>query len=93
MEPLYFVKLIEKGVAEENMSDPYNHFVFKGEHYFKGQYLKLTRSRNLNFKQFQLLPTYIIISPEEIYDTYIDINDDIQLNVNVYNALRSKAFQ
>jgi hypothetical protein len=94
VEPLYFVKLIEKVVAEEIISDPYNHFICKGERYFKGQYLKLTRSRNLNYyKLFQVLPTYVVISPDEIYNTYIDINDNMQLNVNVYNALVRKAMQ
>ena len=62
VEPLYFVKITEKGIAEIDMYDPYNHFIGKGEWYFKGQYLKQTRSRKLNFKQFEVLHTDIIIS-------------------------------
>ena len=61
IEPLYFVKVTEKGIAEENLSDPYDHFICEGEYYFKGQYLKLTRSRNLNYKQFQVLLTSVVI--------------------------------
>ena len=76
------------------MYDPYNHFIGKGEWYFKGRYLKQTRSRKLNFKQFEVLHTDIIISPDEIFDTYVDINDDsMQINVNLYNSLMRKANQ
>ena len=35
VEPLYFVKFISKDVAEMEISDPYGHFVAKGEHYFQ----------------------------------------------------------
>ena len=49
-ESLYFVHVTGKGVAEEDMSDPYGHFVQKGERYFQGLYLKLVRSRNAKVK-------------------------------------------
>ena len=81
------MKVTEKGIAEENLTDPYDHFLCEGE------CLKLTRSRNLNNKQFQTLPTNVIISPDEIYDTYVNIDDNMQLNVNIYNSLISKAKQ
>ena len=76
VEPLYFIKVAEKGIAEEDISDPYNHFIGKGERYFKGQYLKQIRSRKLHYKQFEVLPTNIVISPDEIYDTHVDIHND-----------------
>ena len=94
VEPLYSVKITEKGIAEKDMYDPYNHFIGKGEWYFKGQYLKQTRSRKLNFKRFEVLHTDIMISPDEIFDTYVDINDDsMQINVNLCNSLLRKASQ
>ena len=31
IEPLYFVQVTRKGVAEEEISDPYGRFVAKGE--------------------------------------------------------------
>ena len=43
VKPLYFVKLISKDVAEMDISDPYGHFVARGEHYFQDYYLKLCR--------------------------------------------------
>ena len=33
-EPLYFVKVTEKGAASENHSDPYGQFISVGEKFF-----------------------------------------------------------
>ena len=43
----------------EDIENPYDHFFYADELYFKGNYLKLTRSRNLNHKKFQILPTSV----------------------------------
>ena len=52
IEPLYFIQVTGKGVAEEDISDPYGHFVAKDERYFQRLYLKLVRSRNAKVKRF-----------------------------------------
>ena len=91
IEHLYFVKLAGKGVSEKDMSDPYGHFIEKGEKYFEGLYLKLARSRNADVKQFTALPTKIIISPDEIYDSYVEFNDQLELDAKIYNSLNQKA--
>ena len=66
-------------------------FFYAGELYFKGNYLKPTRSRNISHKKFQILRTSTLFPPDEIYDTYLEIDDDLQLNVNIYFALVAKA--
>ena len=38
IKPLYFVQVTGKGVAEEDISDPYGHFVAKGERSFRGNW-------------------------------------------------------
>ena len=91
IEPLYFVELTGKGVAKKDMSDPYGHFISKDEKYFEGLYLKLERSRNANIKRFSKLPTRIVISPDEIYDSYVDINENLEIDMNLYNMLLRKA--
>ena len=88
-EPLYFMKVLEKGT--ENLSDPYNHFIGTGERYFKGCYLKRASSKNISFKQFQILPTAIVVNPDEIDDTYVSINESLQLDIDAYNYLIQKA--
>ena len=51
VEPLYFPKGTEKGTAVEDIKDPYGHFFYAQELYFKGNYLKLKRSQNLTYKK------------------------------------------
>ena len=36
IEPLYFVQITGKGVAEDDISDLYGHFIATGEKYFQG---------------------------------------------------------
>ncbi len=44
-----------------------------------------------SIKQFQVTQREVLLSPDEINDMYIDINNDLQMNINVYNGLISKA--
>ena len=73
------------------MSDLYGNVVQKGERYFQGLYLKLVRSRNAKVKRFSTLPTKIILTPDEIYDSYVDFNEHLELDTSVYNLLIQKA--
>ena len=91
VEPLYFVKLVSKGVAEMDISDPYGHFVTKGERYFQGYYLKLCQSKDIKVKKFTTLQAKVVVAPDEIYDTYVDINNNLELDCNIYNMLIAKA--
>ena len=91
IDPLYFVQITGKGVAEDNISDPYGHFIAKGEKYFQRFYLKLGRSRNAKVKRFSTVSTKIVIAPDETYDTYADFSDELELDINVYNMLIRKA--
>ena len=91
VEPLYFVQVTENGIAESKLSNPYGHVILPGEIYFKGHYLKLVRSRNISIKQLAILPTVIYVSPDEIYDTCVDIDGNLQMDVNINNSLLYKA--
>ena len=42
-------------------------------------------------KWYSTLLTRITLTPEEICDTYIDFNDDLELDIYVYNMLIRKA--
>ena len=91
VKPLYFLKLISKDVTEMYISDPYGHFVAKGERYFQGYYLKLCRSKDIKVKKFTILPAKVAVTIDEVYDTYVDINYDLEINCNIYNVLIAKA--
>ena len=74
-----------------DISVPYEHFVAKGERYFQGYYLKLCRSKDIKVKSFTILPAKIAVTPDEVYDMYVDINKDLEIDYNIYNMLIAKA--
>ena len=36
------------------------------------------------------MPTRIVIAPDDIYDTYVDFNDDLELDTDIYKMLLEK---
>ena len=46
--------------------------------------------RNITFRKFDILPMSVIITPDEVYDTYVEIDKNM-LNVKIYNSLIQKA--
>ena len=90
-EPLYFVQLTEKGTAEKDLTDPYGHFIGTGEKFLKEYYLKQCRSKQISKKKFQILSTPIVFAPDEVFDTYVDITDNLYLDVQSFKPLIQKA--
>ena len=74
-----------------DISDPYGHFVVKDERYFQSYYLKLCRSKDIKVKKFTILPAKIAVTPDEVYDTDVDINDDLEIDCSIYSMLIAKA--
>ena len=90
-EPLYFLKITEKGISDGNLTNTWGHAVLPGLRYFKGNYLKHVRSRNIFLKKFDILPMSVIITLDEVYDTYMEIDKNMLLDVKIYNSLIQKA--
>ena len=44
-------------------------------------------SCNSSIKQFQVIQCEVPLPPDEINDTYIDINKELQMNLNVYSGV------
>ena len=59
----------------------------EGELYFRGNYLQLVRSN----KQIKVVEKDVIISPEEVFETFIDVQEDLTLTVDYYLALVGRA--
>ena len=90
-EPLYFVKVTEKGTAQKDLTDPYGHFMGNGKRFFKGFYFKLSRSKHISKKKFQLLPTPIVFAPDEVSDTIVETTEDLYLDAQHFKRLIQKA--
>ena len=50
--------------------------------YFQGLYFIAVRSRNSRVKEFSTIPTRIVMTPDEIYNTYVDFNEDLDFDIN-----------
>ena len=90
-KPLHFVQVAEKVTTEKDLTDPYCHFIGTSEKFLKGYYLKQSRSKQISKKKFQILSTPIVFAPDEIFDTYVDIMDDLDLDVQFFKLLVKKA--
>ena len=88
---IYFVKVTKKGLADKLLKDCYNHVINIGEMFFRGNYLNLVLSDNPSIKQFLVIQREAILSPDETNNTYVDIDKDLQMNINIYNGLINKA--
>ena len=53
--------------------------------------MKPVRSQSISFKEFDMLPVSIIITPDEVHDTYVEIEKNMLLDVKIYNSLIQKA--
>ena len=47
-------------------------------------YLTYKGKRN---QQFLVIQCEVLLAPDEINDTYVDINNELQMNINIYNGL------
>ena len=66
-EPIYLIRIIEKGIAEEKIKDRFGHVIFEGEYYLKGNYLRKGRSKTLSKLQFALIENPVYITPDEVF--------------------------
>ena len=85
-EPLYIVKIIEKGKANENIYARYDHIIFPGEYYLKGQYLVKAHSKSINKRQFKILENPVLMTAYEIFE-----HDDLMMDTYTYLELVERA--
>ena len=57
------------------------------ELYFRGNYLQLVRSKTISNKQFKIIEKALIVSPEEVFEIFIDVQEDLNMPVDYYLAL------
>ena len=90
-EPLYFATVLSKDEAKTKIHDRFRHTILPGEKYLNAKYLKLTRSKNPNFKQYSVLDKCVFIPPDEVFGPFVDIKSDLSLDNEIYSALVKKS--
>ena len=63
----------------------------EGKLYFGGNSLQLVRSKKASNKKFKIIEKDVIISPEEVFETFIDVQEDLSMAVDYYTALVGQA--
>ena len=49
------------------------------------------RSRNISKKNYELLLTEIVFSPDEVFAIYVEFSEELHIDTNTYNILIQKA--
>ena len=62
------------------MSYLYGYGISKGELYLRGNYLKVVRSKNMLWKKFEILNYEILISPDEVFETFVEVADELSMS-------------
>ena len=77
-ELFYLCKVLDFGVALDDLCDKYNHIVPKGASYIKCQYFEriCEKKRNVCYK---LLPDIMFAFPAEIMLPMVPLNDNLLL--------------
>ena len=73
------------------MSGMYGHRISKGELYLRGNYLKVVRSKNVRWKKFEILNYEVLILPDEVFETFVEVTDDLTISCRSYLALKERA--
>ena len=58
------------------MSDMCRHRISKGELYLRGNYLKVTRWKNMLWKKMETLNYEILMLPGKVFETFVEVADD-----------------
>ena len=89
-EPVYIIKVAEKDLAKDELKNHFGLVIYPGELYLKGNYLKLTRLKNIARKKFTLVPGDVVCKPDKVFD-FVDVEDDLSMCKDAYLELMSRS--
>ena len=72
-EPVYIIKVTEKGQTTQMMPDMYGDRISKGELYLRDIYIKVVRSKNMLLKKFEILKYEVLMPPDEVFETFVQV--------------------
>ena len=81
------MKIFEKGKASIKMHDKFGYVILPDELYFKRNYLVKTRCKNINKRKFRILDDPVLVTPDEIFDYFIDVEEDLTMEADLYTEL------
>ena len=84
LQPVDILKIFEKDRAITKMHGKYGHVILPDELYLKGNYPVKTRSKNLNERKYRILYDPVMVTPDEIFDYFIDVKDDLTMEADLH---------
>ena len=72
------------------MSGIYGHRISRGELCLRGNYLKVVRSKNMLWKKLEILNYEVLIPPDEVFETFVEVADDLTMSCRSYLALKER---
>ena len=85
------LKIFEKGKAFTKMHGKYGYVPLIAEFYLKGNYLVKTKCKNINKRKFRILDHPVLVTPDQTFDYFIDVKDDLALEADLYTELSERA--
>ena len=55
-----------------------------------GNYLEVVRSKNMLWKKFEILNYEILIPPDEVFEIFVEVADDLTMSCRSYLALEER---
>ena len=72
-EPVYIIKVTEKGLAKDELKDCFGLVIYPRE-----PYLKLTKSKKIVQKNFTLVPGDLVCESDEVFD-FVNVEDNLSM--------------
>ena len=69
----------------------YGHKISRGELCLRGNSLKVVRSKNMLWKKLEILNYEVLIPPDEVFETFVEVADDLTMSCRSYLALKEHA--
>ena len=92
-EPFYIVKVVNKKVAEDTVTDAYNHEILKGQSYICARYLeKIEENVRKGFVKYKLLKTEAFIQPSQVFHPCVQLDEQFKMTYDEYNFLADCTF-
>ena len=66
------------------MRDRFGHEILPGEYYLKAFYLQESRSKKSTFKKFSILNYDKYLTPDEIFEPFVEISNALTMNSGAY---------
>ena len=56
----------------------------------RGNYLKVVRSKNMLLKKFEILNYEVVIPPDKVLETFLEVADDLTMICHSYLAWKKR---